>query len=149
MSDTYDEWECRRLAAACGMDYWDQPDGPWGNGETTNSFYRIGGRVLASRDDDPEFWLRRAVEGQHTGGYFRMALASLRRDGGNEFVGYLRAAQFRGHADGEPLLKTWAFCRDEYIRGEAAERLLLEALPEAPHDPAFAAEVALLLARRL
>nr|WSW58443.1 hypothetical protein OG513_07540 [Streptomyces sp. NBC_00998] len=149
MSDTYDEWECRRLAAACGMDYWDQPDGPWGNGSNTNSFYRIGGRALACGDDDPEFWLRHAVEGQHTGGYFRMALASLRRGGDTDFVGLLRAAQFRGHADAEPLLKAWALCRDGYIRVDEAETLLLESLPEAPHDPAFAAEVALLLARRL
>jgi hypothetical protein len=152
MSDVYDaagdEDECRLIASASSLDYWDQPDGPWRDGEDTNVCYRLGGRALA-RGEAPEFWLRRAVEGQHAGGYFRMALALLRRNGGTEFVGYLRAAQFRGHADAEPLLKTWALCRDGYIRGDEAERLLLEALPEAPHDPAFAAEVALLLARRL
>ncbi|MEV6684393.1 hypothetical protein AB0N28_03455 [Streptomyces sp. NPDC051130] len=149
MSDAYDSIECHGIASASNLDYWDQPLGPWGDGENTNSFYRMGGRALARNDDDPEFWLRRAVEGRHTGGYFRMALASLRRRGGIEFVGYMRAAQFSGHADAEPLLKAWALCREARIHGDEAERLLLDAVPGLPQDPAFAAEVALLLARRL
>ncbi|WP_030962603.1 hypothetical protein [Streptomyces sp. NRRL S-378] len=140
-----DQVACMTLAFTAGMDYWDQPDGPWG--EEANARYRLGGAALARYDESAASWLREAVDEEHPGAAFRMALWAFRQDYQDVGKVWLVRAADLGHGDATQLLDMHEDCEAAGIRGHRLVDFLLAAIDEDCQDLAFAPEVARLLAR--
>ncbi|MFG2291994.1 hypothetical protein [Streptomyces sp. NPDC048603] len=133
-----------------GWDRWDGSKGPWPDPERTASWYSLGGRALARRDDVTALmWLTRSVRNRHPGACFRLALVKLRADDDQTAHQWLIRAKAFGHGDALRILTEARACLVDGTFGSAAEERLLDALGDVPEDPAFAAEVALLFARTL
>ncbi|MER6485678.1 hypothetical protein ABT264_19245 [Streptomyces virginiae] len=133
------------MALAAGMDYWDQPDGPWG--AEANAQYRLGGAALARYDVSARGWLRSAVDDEHPGAAFRMALWAFREDYQDVGEAWLARAADLGHGDALNLIEMHDHCEYACIRGPRLADFLMAAVDEDCQDPAFAPEVARLFAR--
>ncbi|MET9959269.1 hypothetical protein ABZ128_09300 [Streptomyces sp. NPDC006326] len=141
-----EEDEAGALWRSVGWDVWGRPDGPWRGGVTSTSRYLMGGRFLASgRNIEAESWLTRAAEAGHPGAFFRLALVCLRTGRPGEALEMLVDATDRGHKDADRILGAWDDCHEESVSADDGFEHVRDAVAE-PQDPAFAAEVAHLVA---
>ncbi|WP_329468421.1 IclR family transcriptional regulator domain-containing protein [Streptomyces sp. NBC_01431] len=106
------------LSEGKGADFWDRPRGDWGKPQVrrlaereqrrhANSCYRLGSAALRTGDLElARNWLRRALEEQHPGAAFRLAVALWRSgpDLAGEAVPALVSAARWGHGDAQVLL---------------------------------------------
>lgn len=104
-------------------DFWDRPDGDWGDGSPVNKemlqerrnanfCYRLGSLALSQGELHPaEGWLTMAMKAHHPGAWFRCAALVCRRgyrlfggDGPRAYLRYLiEGAADRGHGDAHQI----------------------------------------------